>query len=42
MTYQEYVPGLAGLDWSWLAGVALFSITLWSLFALIGGVAKRV
>lgn len=42
VTYEEYVPGLAGLDWSWLAGVALFSITLWSLFALIGGVAKRV
>ena len=42
VTYQEYVPGLAGLDWSWLAGVALFSITLWSLFTLIGGVAKRV
>jgi len=41
VTYQEYVPGLAGLDWYWLFGAALFAIVLWSLFALIGGLMKH-
>lgn len=31
-------PGLAGVDWPWLAGVALFAIVLYSVFRLIGGV----
>lgn len=34
----EVVPGLAGLDWSWLGGVFLFSIMLFCFFKLLGGV----
>lgn len=41
VTYQQYVPGVAGLDWHWLTGVMLFSLFLWSLFRLVGGVLKR-
>lgn len=40
VTTTEYVPGLAGLDWPWLAGVALFSLVLWSFFRLLGGVLR--
>lgn len=42
VTYQQYVPGVAGLDWHWLAGVMLFSLCLWSFLQLAGGVLKRV
>ena len=41
VTYDEVIPGVAGLDWPWLAGVGLFGLSLWSLFLLIGGVLKR-
>lgn len=41
VTYTEYVPGLAGLDWYWLSGVALFGLCLLSFFKLLGGVVKR-
>lgn len=36
----EYVPGLAGLDYHWLAGAGLFAVTLYSLFRLLGGLLK--
>ncbi len=36
----EIVPGLAGLDWPWLAGTALFAIMLFCLFKLLGGIWK--
>ena len=38
---QEPVPGLAGLDWEWLASVALFSVVLVCLFKIVGVVAKQ-
>lgn len=38
---QEPIPGLAGLDWPWLASVALFSVVLVCLFKLVGVVAKK-
>ena len=41
VSYQQYVPGVAGLDWNWLTGVMLFSLCLWSFFRLVGGVLKR-
>lgn len=41
MEVQEPVPGLAGLDWPWLASVALFSVVLVCLFKLVGVVAKK-
>lgn len=40
VTGMEIVPGLAGLDWYWLCGVALFAIMVYCLFRLLGGVWK--
>lgn len=40
VTYQEVVPGLAGLDWPWLAGVGLFALFLYGLLRMIGGLLK--
>lgn len=40
VTTTEYVPGLAGLDWPWIAGVVLFSLVLYSFFRLLGGVLR--
>lgn len=36
VTYDQYVPGVAGMDWNWIAGAVLFTIVLWSLFKLLG------
>lgn len=33
----EIIPGLAGLDYPWLAGFALFSLSLYCVFRMIGG-----
>lgn len=35
---MEIVPGLAGLDWPWLCGAALFAIMLFCFFKLLGGI----
>ena len=35
------LSGLAGVNWPWLAGVVLFSITLLSVFKIIGAVIKK-
>lgn len=40
VTYQEVIPGLAGLDWPWLASVGLFALFLYGLLRLIGGLIK--
>ena len=40
-TSTEYVPGLAGLDYAWLSGVALFALLLTGFFKLLGGVFRR-
>lgn len=40
VTYTQAVPGLAGLDWSWLASVGLFALFLYSLLRMIGGLLK--
>ena len=36
----QCVPGLAGLDWSWIVSVFLFSLSLYCVFRTIGGVIK--
>lgn len=36
----EVVPGVAGLDWPWLAGAGLFALMLFCLFKLLGGLWK--
>lgn len=33
---QVVASGMAGVDWAWLAGVALFAIVLYSFFRLVG------
>lgn len=40
VSYQEYVPGLAGLDYTWLSGVLLFTVALYCVFRMVGGVFK--
>lgn len=37
---EEVVPGLAGLDWAWIAAVVLFCIAIFCIFRMIGGVVK--
>lgn len=39
-TSTEIVPGLAGLDYEWIAGAVLFALFLLSLMKLIGGLLK--
>lgn len=33
---QVVASGMAGVDWAWLAGVALFAIVLYSFLRLVG------
>lgn len=40
VSYTQYVPGLAGLDYHWIAGVTLFALFLFCLLKLIGGFVK--
>jgi len=40
VTSVEVVPGLAGLDFAWIAGVGLFALFLFCLLKLIGGFVK--
>lgn len=38
----DIIPsGMAGVDWSFLAGVILFGITLYCVFRVIGGVFRK-
>lgn len=41
ISYQEYVPGLAGLDVPWLASVVVFMLMLYCILRLLGGVLSR-
>ena len=36
----QYVPGLAGLDYEWIACVVLFSIVLFCFLRMVGGILK--
>lgn len=40
-TSTEFVPGLAGLDYAWIAGVSLFALVLAGLLRLIGGLLRQ-
>lgn len=40
-TYVEVVPGLAGLDWEWIAGAGLFALALLSFFRIVGVFLKN-
>ncbi len=39
-SYEEYVPGVAGMDMEWIAGVVLFALILYCIFRLAGGVFR--
>ena len=36
----EIVPGIAGLDWPWIASAGIFALMLFCLFKLLGGLWK--
>lgn len=36
----EYVPGIAGMDMEWIAGVIVFTVLLYCLMKLLGGMVK--
>lgn len=40
-TEEQIVPGLAGLDYEWLAGVGMFALVTFCLFRLLGGILKN-
>lgn len=40
-TTTEIVPGVAGMDWQWISGVALFSLVLSSFLKLVGVLLKN-
>lgn len=37
---EQYVPGVAGMDWEWIAGFTLFLLLIYCLFRLLGGAVK--
>lgn len=39
-TSIEYVPGVAGMDMEWIAGVIVFAVLLYCFMKLLGGVFK--
>ena len=39
-TSTEYVPGVAGMDMEWIAGVVVFTVLLYCFMKLLGGVFK--
>lgn len=40
---NDVIPsGMAGVDWTFIAGVFLFSLTLYCVFRVIGGIFKNV
>lgn len=41
VTYTEVIPGLAGLDWEWIGGAALFALALFSFFKIVGVFVKH-
>lgn len=40
-TEEQIIPGLAGLDFEWLSGVAIFALVTFCLFRLLGGVLRN-
>jgi len=37
---EQVIPGIAGMDWEWIAGICIFALMLWCLFRLLGGVVR--
>lgn len=41
-TYDVIPPGLAGCDWTYILGVAVFIVTLYCVLRIIGAVISNV
>lgn len=39
---SEVAAGMAGVDWTYVLGVLLFAIVLWSFFRLLGVILNHV
>ena len=37
---EQYVPGVAGMDWEWIGGFVAFLLLIYCLFRLLGGTVK--
>ena len=42
VTYEQIVPGLAGLDWLWIASVGVFSLFMFCVLRALGGCLKWI
>lgn len=42
ITYEQIVPGLAGLDWLWIASVGVFSLFMFCVLRALGGCLKWI
>lgn len=42
ITYSQIVPGLAGLDWTWLSSVGVFSMFMYCALRALGGCLKWI
>lgn len=40
VSYQQVIPGVAGMDFEWLSAVGLFALFLFCLMKLVGGLLK--
>lgn len=40
VTYTEYVPGIAGMDFEWIFSATVFALVVFCVFKLIGGIFK--
>lgn len=40
-TYSKVADGMAGIDWTWIAGVLLFAIMLYGLLRIVGVLFKQ-
>ena len=40
--YTQIVDGVAGIDWTWIASVALFAMFLYCLLRMIGGCLRWI
>ena len=40
-SYTEIVPGVAGMDWEWISGAALFALVLFSFFKFVGVIFRN-
>ena len=42
VTYTEYVPGVAGMDFEWIFSAVLFALVIFCVFKMIGGLLNKL